>query len=125
MVICQGQLNRVVPLERASMPGSRSCSMGQGGLRRSRHHQGGSAGPWHDGSSKRLPGTDPEHYDKTIDLAQLPEDQEVCRACASSALIVDASAYFKVKYLAAFTCAILNNQPMGFYSVAVLVKDAQ
>ena len=36
-----------------------------------------------------------------------------------------ASAYFKVKYLAAFTCAILNNQPMGFYSPAVLVKDAQ
>jgi error-prone DNA polymerase len=30
-----------------------------------------------------------------------------------------------VKYLAAFTCAILNNQPMGFYSAAVLVKDAQ
>jgi error-prone DNA polymerase len=30
-----------------------------------------------------------------------------------------------VKYLAAFTCAILNNQPMGFYSPAVLVKDAQ
>jgi error-prone DNA polymerase len=30
-----------------------------------------------------------------------------------------------VKYLAAFTVAILNNQPMGFYSPAVLVKDAQ
>jgi len=44
---------------------------------------------------------------------------------ASFALIAYASAYFKVKYLAAFTCAILNNQPMGFYSAAVLVKDAQ
>ena len=44
---------------------------------------------------------------------------------ASFALIAYASAYFKVKYLAAFTCAILNNQPMGFYSSAVLVKDAQ
>ncbi len=30
-----------------------------------------------------------------------------------------------MKYLAAFTAAILNNQPMGFYSPAVLVKDAQ
>ena len=30
-----------------------------------------------------------------------------------------------MKYLAAFTCAILNNQPMGFYMPAVLVKDAQ
>jgi error-prone DNA polymerase len=44
---------------------------------------------------------------------------------ASFALIAYASAYFKVKYLAAFTCAILNNQPMGFYMAAVLVKDAQ
>jgi error-prone DNA polymerase len=44
---------------------------------------------------------------------------------ASFALIAYASAYFKVKYLAAFTRAILNNQPMGFYMPAVLVKDAQ
>jgi DNA polymerase III alpha subunit len=36
-----------------------------------------------------------------------------------------ASAYLKVKYLAAFTCAILNNQPMGFYSPAVLIEDAR
>ncbi len=44
---------------------------------------------------------------------------------ASFALIAYASAYFKVKHLAAFTCAMLNNQPMGFYAPAVLVKDAQ
>ena len=44
---------------------------------------------------------------------------------ASFALIAYASAYFKVRYLAAFTCAMLNNQPMGFYSPAVIVKDAQ
>ncbi len=44
---------------------------------------------------------------------------------ASFALIAYASAYFKVRYLAAFTCAMLNNQPMGFYMPAVLVKDAQ
>jgi error-prone DNA polymerase len=44
---------------------------------------------------------------------------------ASFALIAYASAYLKVKYLAAFTCALLNNQPMGFYMPAVLVKDAQ
>ena len=44
---------------------------------------------------------------------------------ASFALIAYVSAYLKVKYLGAFTCAILNNQPMGFYSAAVLVKDAQ
>jgi error-prone DNA polymerase len=44
---------------------------------------------------------------------------------ASFARLAYFSAYFKVKYLAAFTCAILNNQPMGFYAPAVLVKDAQ
>jgi error-prone DNA polymerase len=44
---------------------------------------------------------------------------------ASFALIAYASAYLKCHYLAAFTCALLNNQPMGFYSPAVLVKDAQ
>jgi error-prone DNA polymerase len=44
---------------------------------------------------------------------------------ASFALIAYASAWLKLHYLGAFTCAILNNQPMGFYSPAVLVKDAQ
>jgi error-prone DNA polymerase len=44
---------------------------------------------------------------------------------ASFALIAYASAYIKVKYLAAFTCALLNNQPMGFYSPAVLIEDAR
>ena len=44
---------------------------------------------------------------------------------ASFALLAYASAWFKCHYLAAFTCALLNNQPMGFYSPAVLVKDAQ
>jgi error-prone DNA polymerase len=44
---------------------------------------------------------------------------------ASFALLAYASAYIKCHYLAAFTCALLNNQPMGFYHPAVLVKDAQ
>jgi error-prone DNA polymerase len=44
---------------------------------------------------------------------------------ASFALIAYASAYLKCHYLAAFTAAILNNQPMGFYRPATLVKDAQ
>src|SRR5271165_6744236 len=44
---------------------------------------------------------------------------------ASFALIAYASAYLKCRYLAAFTAAILNQQPMGFYHPATLVKDAQ
>jgi error-prone DNA polymerase len=44
---------------------------------------------------------------------------------ASFALLVYASAYLKVHYPAAFYTAMLNNQPMGFYHPATLVKDAQ
>jgi error-prone DNA polymerase len=44
---------------------------------------------------------------------------------ASFALIAYSSAYLKCHYLPAFTAAMLNNQPMGFYHPATLVKDAQ
>jgi error-prone DNA polymerase len=44
---------------------------------------------------------------------------------ASFALIAYASAFLKCHYLAAFTAALLNNQPMGFYRPATIVKDAQ
>ncbi len=44
---------------------------------------------------------------------------------ASFALLAYASAYLKVHYLAAFTAALLNNQPMGFYHPSTIVKDAQ
>jgi len=44
---------------------------------------------------------------------------------ASFALLAYASAYLKVYYPAAFYTALLNNQPMGFYHPATLVKDAQ
>lgn len=44
---------------------------------------------------------------------------------ASFALLAYASAYLKCRYLAAFTAALLNNQPMGFYHSSTVVKDAQ
>lgn len=44
---------------------------------------------------------------------------------ASFALIAYASAYLKCHYLAAFTAALLNNQPMGFYQPFTIIKDAQ
>ncbi len=44
---------------------------------------------------------------------------------ASFALLAYFSAFLKCHYLAAFTTAMLNNQPMGFYLPATLVKDAQ
>ncbi|HMG76659.1 MAG TPA: error-prone DNA polymerase [Pyrinomonadaceae bacterium] len=44
---------------------------------------------------------------------------------ASFALLAYASAYLKCHYLAAFTAATLNNQPMGFYQPFTIIKDAQ
>ncbi|MBO6949812.1 MAG: error-prone DNA polymerase [Rhodospirillales bacterium] len=44
---------------------------------------------------------------------------------ASFALLVYVSAWLKKHYPAAFACAILNAQPMGFYAPAQLVRDAR
>jgi error-prone DNA polymerase len=44
---------------------------------------------------------------------------------ASFALIAYATAYLKCHYPAAFLCALLNAQPMGFYSASTLVEDGK
>ncbi|AMQ87765.1 error-prone DNA polymerase [Marinobacter sp. LQ44] len=44
---------------------------------------------------------------------------------ASFALLVYVSAWIKRYHPAAFYCALLNSQPMGFYSPSQLVQDAQ
>ncbi len=44
---------------------------------------------------------------------------------ASFALLAYASAYIRAHHPACFLCAMLNNTPLGFYSPATLVKDAQ
>ncbi|MFM7100385.1 MAG: error-prone DNA polymerase, partial [Verrucomicrobiota bacterium] len=43
----------------------------------------------------------------------------------SFALLAYASAWLKVHRAVEFYCALLNNQPMGFYSAATLLKDAR
>jgi error-prone DNA polymerase len=44
---------------------------------------------------------------------------------ASFALLVYASAWIKVHHPAAFAAALVNSQPMGFYSPGSIVKDAE
>jgi error-prone DNA polymerase len=44
---------------------------------------------------------------------------------ASFALIAYATAWLKCHYPAAFACALLNAQPMGFYAPATIVEDAK
>jgi error-prone DNA polymerase len=45
-------------------------------------------------------------------------------ACSFALLVYD-SAWLKCHEPAAFTCALLNSQPMGFYAPAQLVRDAR
>ncbi|WP_421994567.1 error-prone DNA polymerase [Roseococcus sp.] len=44
---------------------------------------------------------------------------------ASFALLVYISAWLKCHRLTAFTCALLNSQPMGFYAPAQIVREAR
>ena len=44
---------------------------------------------------------------------------------ASFALLVYVSSWLKCHEPAAFTCALLNSQPMGFYGTSQLIQDAQ
>jgi len=60
------------------------------------------------------------HYITSFALYGFPESHS-----ASFALLAYASAYIKAHYPAAFYTALLNNQPMGFYHPATLIKDAQ
>jgi error-prone DNA polymerase len=69
-----------------------------------------------------------ETYDLQIegDHNFLANDLVVHNSHASSfALLAYASAYLRVHHPAAFYAALLNNQPMGFYHPATIVKDAQ
>ncbi|HEY4241985.1 MAG TPA: error-prone DNA polymerase [Kofleriaceae bacterium] len=43
----------------------------------------------------------------------------------SFALIAYATSYVRAHYLPEFTCALLNSQPMGFYSPTTIIGDAQ
>jgi error-prone DNA polymerase len=94
------------------------------GMRRSMQRMKDLEGRLRDGMTRN--GIGPEAQDNIVQgissfaMYGFPESH-----AASFALIAYASAYLKVHYLAAFTAGLLNNQPMGFYSPAVLIKDAQ
>ena len=94
------------------------------GMRRSMQRMKDLEGRLRDGMTRN--GISPDAQDNIVQgissfaMYGFPESH-----AASFALIAYASAYLKVHYLAAFTCGLLNNQPMGFYAPAVLIKDAQ
>ena len=77
-------------------------------------------------SRMRAKGIEPEFAERVFEQIRgfgdygFPESH-----AASFALIAYVSAWLKRHYLDAFTCALLNAQPMGFYSPATLVDDAK
>ncbi|MFT3809862.1 MAG: error-prone DNA polymerase [Micropepsaceae bacterium] len=77
-----------------------------------------------DGMSAR--GYDPEFAQRCFDQIKgfgsygFPESH-----AASFALLAYASSWIKRHHPAAFACALLNSQPMGFYAPAQIVQDAR
>ena len=94
------------------------------GFKRAEHRMQQIEGKLRAGMAKQgITGDAAEHIIRSITsfaLYGFPESH-----AASFALLVYASAYLKAHYPAAFFTALLNNQPMGFYHPATLVKDAQ
>ena len=116
MVICQGQLNQCCAPGASLHAWPYCCAMGQRRLRRPWDYQGGSPGPWHDGSPERLPGTDPEHHGDQVDLAQLPEDDEVYRTLQDA----DTVGMFQIESRAQMA-SLPRNSPERFYDLVVQV----
>ncbi|MGB9146115.1 MAG: DNA polymerase III subunit alpha, partial [Acidobacteriaceae bacterium] len=116
MVICQGQLNKVVPLERASMPGrtviqwdKEDCS--DMGLIKVDLLGLGMMAVIHD-CLKLIP----THYGDAVDLAQLPQDDEVYRALQKA----DTVGMFQIESRAQMA-SLPRNYPRKFYDLVVQV----
>jgi error-prone DNA polymerase len=76
------------------------------------------------GMSER--GIPPEVQEQVVDYTKAFANYGFPESHAFSfALLAYASAYYIIHYRACFTAAMLNNFPLGFYSAATLVKDAQ
>lgn len=75
---------------------------------------------------ERKGGIDKKTQDNIVDCVMAFSNYGFPESHAMSfAYLAYASAYFMVHYRAAFMTAMLNNYPLGFYSAATLVKDAQ
>src|SRR6185437_12744281 len=94
MVICQSALDAVVPLERASMPGRTVVQ-------------------W---DKEDCVDLIPKHYGDEIDLAHLPEDEEVYKTLQRA----DTVGMFQVESRAQMA-SLPRNRPDRFYDVVVQV----
>jgi error-prone DNA polymerase len=116
MVICQGQLNHVVPLERASMRGRTVVQWDKEdcadlGIIKVDLLGLGMMAVLHDCLELI-----PKHYGEKIDLAQLPEDDEIYRVVQKA----DTVGMFQIESRAQMA-SLPRNYPRRFYDLVVQV----
>ena len=116
MVICQGQLNQVVPLERASMPGRTVVQWDKEDCADLGIIKVDLLGLGMMAVLKDCLELIPKHYGEPVDLAQLPEDDEVYRTLQRA----DTVGMFQVESRAQMA-SLPRNYPEKFYDLVVQV----
>ncbi len=116
MVICQGKLNHVVPLERASMPGRTVVQWDKEDCADMGIIKVDLLGLGMMAVLKDCLELIPEHYGEKVDLAQLPQDDEVYRALQQA----DTVGMFQVESRAQMA-SLPRNYPTRFYDLVVQV----
>jgi error-prone DNA polymerase len=116
MVICQGQLNRVVPLERASMPGRNVIQWDKEDCASLGLIKVDLLGLGMMAVLKDCLELIPRYYNVFVDLANLPEDEEVYRVLQQA----DTVGMFQVESRAQMASLPLN-YPKTFYDLVVQV----
>jgi len=117
MVICQGQLNSVVPLEPATMPGRVVVQWDKDDCADMGIVKVDLLGLGMMAVLKDCLTLVPQHYDELLDLAQLPQDDpEVYRTLQQA----DTVGMFQVESRAQMS-ALLRNVPKKFYDLVVQV----
>ena len=116
MIICQGQLDRVVPLERASMPGRTVVQWDKEDCADLGIIKVDLLGLGMMAVLKDCVELIPEHYGDPVDLANLPEDTDVYRTLQRA----DTVGMFQVESRAQMA-SLPRNKPEKFYDVVVQV----
>lgn len=116
MVICQGLLNRVVPLERASMAGRTVVQWDKEDCAEMGIVKVDLLGLGMMAVVKDCLDLVPRHYGEAVDLAQLPQDEEVYRVLRAA----DTVGMFQVESRAQMA-SLPRNAPKVFYDLVVQV----
>ena len=117
MIICQGQLELRRAAGERVHAGPRGGAMGQGRLRRPRHHQGGSARPRHDGGDAGHARALRASAGVPVDLAKIPKDDPATYEMMQRA---DTIGVFQIESRAQMA-TLPRMKPKCFYDVVIEV----